>query len=298
MPDRDIGETRGAATAGRGTVQRRIFLAGMLAVPFGAGAMAGTAGRRMDMTIADATSKDGVTIRYATIGSGRPLVLLHGFSDQIESWREFGYVDALDPARRRLVLIDQRGHGGTSAPHDIDAYAPSLRAGDVVAVLDALGIERADIFGYSMGGWSALNLARFHPGRVDRLVVGGCHPFGQSMAFYREAVAGDIGKWIDLVERLGGPMSARWKARVMRNDILALRAAVAEDRPDISSTLAAFARPALFLSGRDDGLHDTIARCARFFPRARFEDFAGCNHMTTFLRADLVVPRIRAFLAE
>ncbi|PQA88382.1 alpha/beta fold hydrolase [Hyphococcus luteus] len=278
-------------------LRRRTLLTTLMAAPFAA-CGARKKNEAMNMRTSKAKAGDGVTIRYAVIGEGKPLVLLHGFSDQIDSWTEFGYVDALASAGRRLVLIDQRGHGGTSAPHDIDAYAPARRAGDIAAVLDEIGAERADIFGYSMGGWTALNVARFHAGRVDRLIVGGCHPFGQNMAFYREAVAGDIGKWIGIVEQLGGPMPARWKERVRNTDIIALRAAVAEDRPDISNAFSGFERPALFFSGGDDPLHDAVARCAEFFPDARFAEIEGCNHMTAFLRADLVALRLNAFLAE
>lgn len=278
-------------------LRRRTLLTTLLAAPFAA-CGASNKNEAMKMITRKIKAADGVSVRYAVIGEGKPLVLLHGFSDQIESWTEFGYADALASAGRRLVLIDQRGHGGTSALHDIDAYAPARRAGDVAAVLDEIGAQRTDIFGYSMGGWTALNVARFHADRVDRLVVGGCHPFGQNMAFYRKAVAGDIGTWIGIVEQLGGPMPVRWKERVRNTDIIALRAAVAEDRPDISEALSGFERPALFFSGSEDPLRDTIARCAEFFPEARFAEIEGCNHMTAFLGADLVARRLNAFLGE
>jgi pimeloyl-ACP methyl ester carboxylesterase len=237
-----------------------------------------------------------VEIRYATNGSGTPLVLLHGFTDQIESWREMGYVEALTKAGRRVVLIDQRGHGGSSRPHNIDAYTAEARTADVVAVLDALGIARADVLGYSMGGWAALNLARYHPARIDRLIIGGCHPFGQSMAFYRDAMAAGLDRWIDIIEHLTGPMPEAWKRRVRSNDIDALRAAVAEDRPDISAALADFRRPCLFHAGGEDPLHDPVARCASFFADVRFLEIRGCNHLTAFKEADLILPELITFL--
>jgi pimeloyl-ACP methyl ester carboxylesterase len=244
----------------------------------------------------DTTRIGDIVIRYATNGSGAPLVLLHGFTDQIESWSEMGYVKALTEAGRRLVLIDQRGHGGSSRPHEVDAYRPEARAADVVAVLDALGIARADVLGYSMGGWAALNLARYHPTRIDRLIVGGCHPFGQSMAFYREAMDAGLDRWIDLVEHLAETMPEAWKERVRRNDIDALRAAVAEDRPDISAALADFARPCLFYAGGDDPLYGALGRCASFFADARFLEVRGRNHLTALTDADLVLPELITFL--
>lgn len=246
---------------------------------------------------AHATHGD-VTIRFATMGEGKPFVLLHGFTDSAESWREFGYAGPLARAGHRLILIDQRGHGGTSRPHNSAAYTPEARAGDIAAVLDALSIEHADLLGYSMGGWTALNLARFHPRRIDRLIVGGCHPFGQSMAFYREALTKGIETWVGIIEAFGGAMSEAFKARVRGNDLLALRAAVAADRPDISASLEGFARPCLFYAGSADPLRADVARTADFLPRARFSEVPGCNHMTALLRADLVMPELLAFLAE
>jgi pimeloyl-ACP methyl ester carboxylesterase len=245
-----------------------------------------------------AVANGELTIRYALIGSGKPLVLLHGFTDRIESWAELGYVDPLVKAGYRLILIDQRGHGGSSRPHNPAAYTPRLRADDVVAVLDALAIDCANVLGYSMGGWVALNVARYHPHRVDRLIVGGCHPFGQDMAFYREAVARDIESWIGIVEVFGGPVTEAWKARVRENDILALRAAVAENRPDISTELAGFERPCLFYAGSEDPLRGEASRSAKFLPNARYFEMPGCTHLKALLRADLIVPEVLAFLAE
>lgn len=256
-------------------------------------------GKTPQTAIQTAQAKNGdVIIRFATMGEGKPLVLLHGFTDRKESWQEFGYAEPLTRAGHRLILIDQRGHGETSCPHDSKAYTPEARAADAVAVLDALTIERADLLGYSMGGWTALNVARFHPRRIDRLIVGGCHPFGQSMAFYREALTKGIEPWIGIIEAFGGAMSEAFKARVLANDLLALRAAVAADRPDISASLQGFARPCLFYAGSADPLHKEVARSADFLPRARFFEVPGCNHMTALLRADLIVPELLAFLAK
>lgn len=242
-------------------------------------------------------SNAAVSIHYETMGEGAPLVLLHGFTSSLGVWSETGYVTPLLDAGRRLVLIDLRGHGRSARPHDIDAYGDEARAGDVVRVLDALAIERADIFGYSMGGWIALNIARYHRDRIDRLIVGGCHPFGQSMAFYRRAMAGSIDDWITVVESLAGGMSEAWKRRVRANDIIALRAAVARDRPDIAAELIAFDRPCLIYCGSEDPLYEQAVRCEALLPNSRFFAIEGCNHVTALLRADLVMPELLRFLS-
>lgn len=137
----------------RAKLKRRALLFALAAAPLGAAvvSMSNSQELKKEMEGSLTRADDGAMVHFSTIGEGAPLVLLHGFSDRIESWAEFGYVNALTAVGRRLVMIDQRGHGRASALHDIDAYAPRLRAGDVAAVLDALGIKRADVLGYSMG---------------------------------------------------------------------------------------------------------------------------------------------------
>ncbi|WP_372624410.1 alpha/beta fold hydrolase [Falsiroseomonas sp.] len=245
------------------------------------------------------TTNGAMRIRYAVSGAGDPLVLLHGFTDGLESWEELGYAGPLLAAGRRLILIDARGHGGSSRPRDPAAYAPGERARDVAAVLDALSIARADLLGYSMGGWIALDFARLFPARVGRLAVGGVHPFGQSMAGYRRAVAADIRDWIGVLEGLGGGnLPEALRTRILANDLAALQAAVAEDRPDISAELAAFDRPCLFWAGAEDPLRDEVARCAAFLPRASFAEIPGCNHLTALTEAELVLPHLLPFLGS
>ena len=66
-------------------------------------------------------NSQGLRIHYQVEGDGPPLVLQHGFSDSLESWYDFGYVDALKPDYT-LILVDARGHGQSGKPHDPDAY--------------------------------------------------------------------------------------------------------------------------------------------------------------------------------
>ena len=97
----------------------------------------------------------GISIHYRVEGNGPPLVLGHGFTDSSDIWYERGYVAALKP-KYRLVLIDARGHGQSDKPHDPPSYTPEKFASDIVAVLDDLGMKTAAYWGYSMGGWMGL----------------------------------------------------------------------------------------------------------------------------------------------
>lgn len=103
-----------------------------------------------------------------------PVLLVHGFaSTGALTWEATGWVAALAEAGRGAIVPDLRGHGGSDAPHDADAYSPRLLAEDLLAVLDAEGAATVDVIGYSMGSWVSLALAKLAPHRVRRLVVGG-----------------------------------------------------------------------------------------------------------------------------
>ena len=110
---------------------------------------------------------NGLDMYYEIHGEGEPLVLLHGAYMSIGSnW--FAMIPALSETRQ-VIAIDLQGHGGTS-----DADRPITYEGmadDVAALLDHLGIEKADIFGYSMGSIAGLQLAIRHPEKVDQLIA-------------------------------------------------------------------------------------------------------------------------------
>lgn len=243
-------------------------------------------------------SNDGVAISYRVLSGGRPLVLLHGYSLSGQAWQDMGYLGPLIAAGLRPILIDIRGHGVSGKPHDPGAYAEEPHAHDVAAVLGALGIERADLMGYSRGGRMALGFAGLFPERVGRLVIGGAHPFVQDLSLLRSACAGGIKEWIGVIERLGGPLPAGLRRSIAANDIEALRAAVAEDRPDISRSLRDFPRPCLFFTGTEDPLRSKIERAAKLLPRGRLVEIRGCNHVTALQRSDLVLPHVLAFLDD
>jgi pimeloyl-ACP methyl ester carboxylesterase len=112
---------------------------------------------------------NGVGIDYEVTGDGRPVILLHGFPDSRRLWRH--QVPALVDAGFRVIVPDQRGYGRSDHPTDVEAYALPFLAGDVVAVLDDCGVERAHVVGHDWGAAVAWTVACFLPDRVDHLVV-------------------------------------------------------------------------------------------------------------------------------
>jgi pimeloyl-ACP methyl ester carboxylesterase len=114
----------------------------------------------------------GQKIHYTVEGRGPLVVLQHGLFMDAESWRANGFVAALAD-RFTVACVDSLGHGLSDKPADPALYAQDQRAGDIVAVLDALGAEKAHLVGYSMGGWMAVGVARHHPQRLASLTIGG-----------------------------------------------------------------------------------------------------------------------------
>ena len=110
----------------------------------------------------------GFRIDYTVDGEGPPLVLVAGTLCAARHWVDYGYAATL--ARHwRVINIDPLGHGASDTPHDADSYEAAGVTADLVAVLDAEGVDSATVWGYSRGGWLACNMASRYPDRVDRL---------------------------------------------------------------------------------------------------------------------------------
>jgi 3-oxoadipate enol-lactonase len=110
--------------------------------------------------------RTGMEIYYEEAGDGPPLLLIFGFTGNVQGWAM--QVPAFSQ-RFRTITFDNRGVGRSSAP--ATEYSIRDMAADALGLLDALSIERAHVLGYSMGGQIAQELALAEPGRVDRLVL-------------------------------------------------------------------------------------------------------------------------------
>lgn len=137
--------------------------------------LAGSSLQAQEIREGDVTASDGVRIHYFELGQETdraPVVLIHGFTANSEwKWIEPGIAQAL-AEDRRVVAVDVRGHGKSEKPHDPDMYGPRM-AEDVVEVMDAVGIDRAHVHGFSMGGSILTQILKNHPDRVVSAVYGG-----------------------------------------------------------------------------------------------------------------------------
>lgn len=108
---------------------------------------------------------DGIRIHYTVEGNGEPIVLVHGYGVNADfNWRVPGVTDTL-ARTHKVIAMDVRGHGLSSKPRDPEKYGVEM-VKDVVRLLDHLGIDKAHVAGYSMGGFITLKLVTMFPERL------------------------------------------------------------------------------------------------------------------------------------
>ena len=117
--------------------------------------------------------RDGIAVYYEVHGSGPPILLSHGFAATGNMWAPQIEMLAQD---HQVILWDLRGHGRSDSPVESDAYSQEQSLGDMAAILDALGIQKAIIGGHSLGGFLSLAFHAKHPERVAALVLSGNGP--------------------------------------------------------------------------------------------------------------------------
>src|SRR5215211_5087382 len=115
-----------------------------------------------------------VEIAYLDEGEGDPILLVHGFaSSKNVNWVYPGWVSELRKNGRRVIALDNRGHGESGKLYDSASYELAIMAGDVIALMDHLQIARADVMGYSLGSRMTAVLALEQPQRLRSIILGG-----------------------------------------------------------------------------------------------------------------------------
>ena len=230
-------------------------------------------------------SHDGVALAYIDVqpageGSGDPILLIHGFaSSHVVNWVNTLWVKALTQAGRRVIALDNRGHGESDKPHDPAAYALPTLAADALAVLDEVGVGRADVMGYSMGARIAAFLALARPERVRSLVLGGLgqHLVASSNLSLAIADAMDA----PALESLTDPTQRMFRAfaDANRSDRRALAACIRGARETLSpEDVGRIACPILVAIGTQDAIAGDAHALAALNPRAEALDIPGRDH--------------------
>lgn len=253
---------------------------------------------------------DGIELRYDVTGAGPALVLLHGSVLSRAIWRGLGYLDPLS-AEHTVIRVDLRGHGRSGAPHDASAYTQDVFVADLLAVLDAEGVGRAALMGYSLGARVALNAALQHPGRVRRLVsLGGSaaaqHGAVDSVFFpgVIKAVRDDGMEAFCAGQGLGPEVEGR-RARATRTAFLAadhraiaaLLSATDATGAVPDEALEECAVPSLWMTGTNDHpRYEESHRAASLMPDGEFVPLPGRDHGGTLFPPDEVLAHALPFL--
>ena len=226
-------------------------------------------------------SHDGVEIAFLDQGEGDPIVLVHGFASNKEAnWVTPGWLATLTGAKRRAIALDNRGHGASTKLYDPAAYHSRLMAEDVRALLDHLGLPRADVMGYSMGARITAYLALAHPDRVRAAVLGGLGSqlvdgVGLPETLAEGLEAPNLGAVTDPTARM-----FRSFAEQTRSDLRALAACLRGSRQTLSrAEVARIAVPLLVAVGSKDAVAGSPQELAALIPGARALTIPNRDHM-------------------
>jgi pimeloyl-ACP methyl ester carboxylesterase len=248
----------------------------------------------------------GVPIYYEVVGEGFSVVLQTGGGGDGTMWEQGGYVAGLDGFQR--ILLDHRGHGRSGKPTDLDAHRIECYVEDVIAVLDALGIERAAFWGYSSGAEVGLALAAAHPERIAALVVQGGIGEGDEDTAENHAQAQETAR-IARERGVGGFVESAfaegaipgWFMEQMRStdgEMFALEVLGASFWQGPWSILDRIRCPVLMLAGEREDPEGNNERAAARLGRARSVTFPGLGHLEAYVRSDLALAEAVPFLRE
>jgi pimeloyl-ACP methyl ester carboxylesterase len=222
-----------------------------------------------------------VEIAYLDEGEGEPIVLVHGFaSTKNVNWVYPTWVSELRKNGRRVIALDNRGHGDSGKLYDSEAYHIPTMAGDVSALMDHLDIERADVMGYSMGARMTAWLALRQPQRLRSAILGGIGMGliegggpGENVASALEASSLD-----DVTDPVGRTFRAF--ADQTRSDRRALAACLRGSRRLMTEEEAAGIEvPVLIAVGSADEIAGSAAALGKVIPGSQVLDIPNRDHM-------------------
>ena len=231
------------------------------------------------------TASDGIELAYHEIGTGRPVMLLHGlFSDATVNWIKFGHAERIAREGFRVIMPDLRGHGLSGKPHEPEHYPVGILARDLRELVAHLQLTDFDLGGFSLG--SRTTVEGVGEGlRPRKAVLGGAGLEGlrhweRRKNFFLEAI-----ELFDRVPR-GDPhwLSIQFmkSQKIDRVSAALLLRSFADTFMD---WLKAFTMPTLVVCGDQDDDNGSAEELARILPNARFEEVPG-THMSSVTKPE------------
>ena len=248
----------------------------------------------------------GVNIHFTVDGEGFPIILHTGAGGDPTMWQQAGYVEGLRGLQR--ILIDHRGHGKSDRPVGLENHAMECYVGDIIAVLDALNIERAAFWGYSSGASVGYALAATRPERVTALIASGAigardysEPVERAHVERRAALVREHGLE-DVISELEQTEAATFPdwfwSQMLETDreMFALELLGESNWRGPWSVLHQIHCPVLMLAGELEDPEDTNGRAASLLHNVRSVKFAGLGHVGAFVRSDAALSHAMPFL--
>jgi len=245
--------------------------------------------------------RDGVQVHYEVSGDGPAILLTHGYGSAAQAWD--AQVAALSD-QYRVITWDMRGHGATDSPDDPGAYSEEATVADMVAILDACGVEQAAIGGLSLGGFMSLAFHLAHPERVSSLLLFDTGPG------YRNDEARE--QWNARARRTGERMDERGMDGIREGNEVrhawhvhgpaglghAARGMLAQRDGRVIDSLPAIAVPTLILVGENDEayLNGTSYMEAKI-PGAKRIVLQDAGHSSNIDQPEAFNVAVREFLA-
>jgi pimeloyl-ACP methyl ester carboxylesterase len=260
---------------------------------------------------------NGIQTYYETAGAGEPLVLLHNDALSLDVWRRLLSHLA---AGHRILAYDRRGHGKSQIPPAEAPYTVEVLVEDLRALLDALALTRADLFGCSGGAITALGFALAYPDRVQRLILAEPPMLGlqQDHAIDTAGLRGDtiarimgehdvaagLDYWFRCVlppARARALLRSRHRALLLSRPSWIIEGIVrSAEAFNPAARLATVRQPVLLVVGQNTHRHfsSVIEVLAAHLPHARRLVLPGADHSTLLDPSDALLSPVRAFLAD
>lgn len=220
-------------------------------------------------------------IAYIDVGAGEPVICVHGFaSSHLFNWVNPGWVETILRSGRRVVALDNRGHGASEKFYRPEDYARELMAGDVIELAEYLGLARAHLLGYSMGARISAHVGILAAGLTRSIVLGG---LGWNMVagVGLPAPVAD-GLVAASLDEISDPMARMFRqfAETTGSDRFALAACIKATRQHLGEDeVATITAPVLVAIGTNDPIAGSAAKLAAVLPRGEAFDIERRDHM-------------------